>query len=365
MKKLLQATLTLLLPVVASAQIVINSSDFPAIGTVYLDAQDTLPAASIVPGAAGASQTFNFANLHQHTIDSLPFLSPSSFAFDTLVPDADIVISQFGGYAFANIGTNKVELIGYTGDFQGFGIPVNIVYSNPQTILEFPTTFGMTYKDTSVFRSTFPGPAQFFAYVDSVRISHYGTSQSEVDAWGSITTPLGTFDILRNKTVETSRDSIFGIKQGSPLLGNWTLIPFALLGVQISNPVVNNTTTYDYLSKEKGYYVVRLVIDNSDGSTQSLRYLTTPGAGFEDLSQVSTVMVFPNPANEVLNIEYTGNSAAKATLFDVTGKVVANQEIALGVNSINTSALQNGFYFIKVENAKGQRILNSKISVSK
>jgi hypothetical protein len=365
MKKLLPLILTALFPVALSAQIVINSSDFPQIGSLYFEASDTLPAVSIVPGATGANQNYLFTPLHQHSLDSLQFLSPSNFAFSSQVPTAQIAINQLGGYAFAQIGNNKVELVGFAGNFQGFGIPVEIVYSNPQTILQFPTTFGLTYKDTSAFRSTFPGPAQYSSFVDSVRIGHYGTSESTVDAWGTITTPLGQFDVLRNKTVETSRDSIFGKKQGSPLLGNWTLIPFALLGVQIQNPIVNNTTTYDYLSKEKGYFVVRLVIDNTDGTTQSLRYLSAPNVGIQDPNQVANVMVYPNPANEEVNIDYIGTANANAKILDINNREVAKQELVSGTNSINTSSLSSGFYFVQVWSSKGQNFLNTKISVSK
>ena len=143
MKKLLPILFTALIPVAVSAQVVIDQTDFPSIGDLYFDAADTIPAATIVPGATGVSQTYNFSELTQHTLDSLQFLSPTNFPFSSQVPNADIVITQFGGYAFASIGANKVELVGFSGNFQGSGINVEIAYSNPQTILEFPTTYNI------------------------------------------------------------------------------------------------------------------------------------------------------------------------------------------------------------------------------
>jgi len=83
----------------------------------------------------------------------------------------------------------------------------------------------------------------------------------------------------------------------------------------------------------------------------------------------SSISVYPNPANNVLNlsIESVCNSKANINLIDISGKVVFafNKEITEGSNivSLNTDNLQNGLYILKVKN--GTTIYNEKVLIQK
>ena len=59
------------------------------------------------------------------------------------------------------------------------------------------------------------------------------------------------------------------------------------------------------------------------------------------------VEIFPNPTNNVLNIEGLTNEG-DLRLFDLTGKVVLTQKLNAGSNLIETVALQNGIYFVEI-----------------
>lgn len=360
MKKFVQVLCVFGMPVLGlNAQVIINSTDFPAIGTVYYDGLDTLPPSTFSVGNNGASQSFDFSQLSNDRSSTLDFLAPDTFSFFNQVPAADIVLTQFGGYAFADIGTNKVELLGYTGDFQGFGIGVSIVYDDPQTILEFPVSFGLSYTDSNAFNSTFKAPAEFATFADSIRIIHTESTSSEIDAWGTITTPLGSFDVLRNKTISNASDEIY-IRT---FLG-WILAPLDQVQPGLTNPIIGNTTLYDYLSKEKGYYVARVTINNENDSIQTVRFLTE-STGFFTPQESNIVMVYPNPANDVFNVEYKGQNPGKVLFYDITGVLVKEQLVENGINSIDITSLPVGMYSIKVTSDVGAIFLTSKFSVAR
>lgn len=87
----------------------------------------------------------------------------------------------------------------------------------------------------------------------------------------------------------------------------------------------------------------------------SLRTLVT---GIVPEKALSTVNLFPNPVNDVLNIQYSGNSLneMQIEIFDVTGKsilvqkfynVESGQQISLNVNS-----LRKGIYLCKIHSDK-------------
>lgn len=60
------------------------------------------------------------------------------------------------------------------------------------------------------------------------------------------------------------------------------------------------------------------------------------------------VSVYPNPANDMLYINYKGKNKRMATVSDMTGRAIRELQIAKGRQSINISSLQPGMYFLSV-----------------
>lgn len=82
--------------------------------------------------------------------------------------------------------------------------------------------------------------------------------------------------------------------------------------------------------------------------------------------EASEFKVFPNPANEVLNFNYSESLAgAQLELVDAIGRVVYSQSLPLLSNSlrINTTAWNQGFYFGRISTAN--RAATFKVVVSK
>lgn len=64
-----------------------------------------------------------------------------------------------------------------------------------------------------------------------------------------------------------------------------------------------------------------------------------------DAPQVS---IYPNPASDMLNIEAQGTEAYAFQLFDLTGRLVAEQKNVAGKTSMEVSSLTPGVYMLKV-----------------
>ncbi len=79
------------------------------------------------------------------------------------------------------------------------GIPVPIIFSSPDVIYELPINYG----DASVSNSGYE--------INIPTLAYYGYQQqrtNEVDGWGTIATPAGSFDVLRVKTTLIGQDTI-------------------------------------------------------------------------------------------------------------------------------------------------------------
>lgn len=62
----------------------------------------------------------------------------------------------------------------------------------------------------------------------------------------------------------------------------------------------------------------------------------------------SNIRIYPNPANDVINIIAPYNYTA--SLHNITGQLLANYNINKGTNNINTQQLQAGTYYITLSN---------------
>ena len=75
-------------------------------------------------------------------------------------------------------------------------------------------------------------------------------------------------------------------------------------------------------------------------------YKSTVSIG--DNSVASNVAVFPNPVNDILNINVDGVQNSSIIVFDITGKNVANKQLVNGKNQLNVESLKAGIYFYSV-----------------
>jgi len=71
--------------------------------------------------------------------------------------------------------------------------------------------------------------------------------------------------------------------------------------------------------------------------------------GIDDIRE-EMVKVYPNPANELINLELSQNSNYEVEIIDVTGKVLIYKELTENIEQINISELNSGLYFVKVSN---------------
>lgn len=74
----------------------------------------------------------------------------------------------------------------------------------------------------------------------------------------------------------------------------------------------------------------------------------------------SDITVFPNPSNEIINVEIKNQKEAQIFIYDLTGKVVASDFAGSTLNQINVSNLNKGIYVLKAiqgENAYVQKIV--------
>jgi hypothetical protein len=74
-------------------------------------------------------------------------------------------------------------------------------------------------------------------------------------------------------------------------------------------------------------------------------------SGLATISEGADFTIYPNPADEELNIGLAAESTV--IISDVTGKALYNQKLNVGINTINTASLASGVYIVSVTNNQG------------
>lgn len=116
------------------------------------------------------------------------------------------------------------------------------------------------------------------------------------------------------------------------------------------NPLTGfNEITYNELTPETAYYVVVVAKNEADEWVLVKAEVTTPKPdGYAELDETS-FNVYPNPATSTIFVETSMNNA-QVSIIDITGRCVKSVELTENVSAINISDINNGVYFIMIQN---------------
>lgn len=228
------------------------------------------------------------------------------------------------------------------------GIPVPNTYNPQDKIYQFPLNYGN--RDSTTFKFSTPSTTLIpFVYTKQ------GYRITEVDGWGSITTPYGTSPCLRVITTQYSKDTISATIAGFPF--------------KLGFP--NYTRSYQWLTTAEHipYFEVSGTLNGSNFIETQARYRDNIRSfvGIKEESNNLTGSVFPNPSSNILTVVAPKSSQSiKAEFIDLQGKTVmikdlTNNTESLNQHKIDISSLAKGMYILNLSNLETKQSI--KISV--
>jgi hypothetical protein len=99
------------------------------------------------------------------------------------------------------------------------------------------------------------------------------------------------------------------------------------------------------------------------GTLGSSIWRTSDPYSIENISQ-NAISIFPNPANETINISFAQDGIYSVAIYDLAGKEVfrsGNTFLSSSQNTIDVSSLHSGMYILKADN--GHNILSTKLMI--
>jgi len=330
----------------ASAQITIDNNDMPVVNDTvrysyalgigsadqHLTGPNYLWDYSFLTPAAQERITFEAAT-------AIPFVVTATYGVLNPSPDS---IPGFGPiptdfYDYFKNGSSGFRQVGSSFDF-GLQFPIPIVYSSADYVYRFPLQAGNVDSCDSNYGFSIPGIG--YMGMDRHRVNN-------VDGWGTLITPFGTFQTLRVRSVVDQTDTLsFDTtgQQGFSIVRP-TLIQYKWLGQNSLTPLLQVDAQILFNNE------VITGVTYQDSLRDSVFQVSVPELIFDP-----KVDVFPNPSSSSAFIRYELKQPASVSfrLFDVNGREAlqlgaGRKSAGVQLQALDVSALAPGIYLLQIQ----------------
>lgn len=317
-------------------------------GDSYVWSYNEDPPASVEPGPPGPNQTWDFTGLTEDFESSADFVDPSTTPFAGEFPSSNLATNTDDTvFSYLDKNTDMATSLGVA--IQSSTTDPIIFHNVPGEILaDFPVNYQdeweQQYYSEYYIATGQPG-------IDSMRYKSDVTKQVEVDAWGTVTIPLGTFNALRVYVVENTVDS------------TW----FKIGGIWMFQFASSNTyMTYEWWTNEPPVspFLASMSMDGPGREVTDVTWVKQAFVGVEEKGDMNAAAVFPNPARDHFMIRAAEPGIYDISVFDNTGKPVATgQTNSRGELRINTSTFGPGIYTYQMINSRSAVLSSGKIII--
>lgn len=357
-----------------SAQITVTSATFPAAGDTLWFNFDNSPG-TIGSLTAPGPQNWDFTGLTADAAQATIYHPASGGIVGAQLPEATLYTNP-GAFSEEYFKTTATEVgkVAYFGpDPFGIGINILIHFVPPLTGRKAPMNFFDIFQSTSgaleawpttTLPTQFTSPLPFFS--DSMRIRMVINRIEAVEAFGSMSIPGGTYDVLRVKRTQYQESRI---DAKVPPLGWLDVTDQVLQYVPGANFGVD--TTYSYLfynDVEKGPLAIVSLDNNAAFATQIMYKNTTAviNPAFEETVAKPAVYIRPNPVSEdvVFDFKNLVPGQYRLAIFDETGRVVVEKSMQIHLSlmeRMNLSLLPPGLYFFNLFDENEQVLCREKL----
>lgn len=130
---------------------------------------------------------------------------------------------------------------------------------------------------------------------------------------------------------------------------------------------VSNEMTPDFTFPESGVYEVCLTVENVNGSHRTCKNVPVgSGVVATDFVQTASMpVVFPNPTNHSIQLDFNDSEVIDFQLFNLTGQLVFEKLKTNSNSEIVVNHLPKGIYFYQVTTLKTGQTFSGKLVVEK
>jgi PKD repeat protein len=335
--KQLSFLLFFFLPLFSYAQITLDASDIPNAGDVLTTVNCDVPVNFDI-GNAGANQTYDLSSMIPTDTTSNSFIAPSGTPGSSEYPNATLASEVDGSFVYYQETSTELFLLGLYTDTSSnnSGQYLSTKFSPANKVFEIPTTYNTSFTDMSSISFTQEDNSGFG---DSIRVTNTFNDDILFDGYGTVITPSGSVDGLRERSIQMSTTTIEILN-----FGIWTTI--------------NTTTTIDTSYNWYGNNDIGLASASiSDGQVTSASFsiqnivVITPVADFSSSSNGNTVTFTENSTNSPTSWMWNFGDGNTSTQQNPTHTYAANGTYTVCLTASNSAGSNTTCSTITVSNA--------------
>lgn len=373
MMRIYSSVLALFIALSLQAQITVGTNTLPEVGDTLKIVVDTIPP-TLDLGNTGGNNTWDFSDLQGLSSEQIIFAAASGTNAASFPSANQRVTRTVGSETYLEVSAGQQKLVGFAGTD-----PFNI---GLQTVLEYNPAFiernlPLNYEDTNTSSSAFNIEVAASALppeildqlsnvqIDSLRLQVSLTRVGEVDAWGSLTTPAGNFEVLREKRTEYT----------TPKLEVLTFLGWIDVTVLAANdfPALTTDTAviYNFWSNDaKDAIAVIEVNTENETEVEMARYSTNDIAvaiPFVAKDQTD-LTAYPNPAIDKVRFDFRNLPADqyKLVLYNILGQELWSEEYYVSGNltrQVDITNLRKGTYLYSLVNKNEKTLVTKRLMV--
>ncbi len=360
------------------SQITVQNITIPKVGDTLRTATDNLPS-NISITNPGANQNWDYSNLVAPFVNETVLLNPNEGMSSGQFPAATYLIKQTDNAEFYFRNTNNQTLqLGFTGEAPG-GLGINILakYTPPQVDKQTPMSYGDQLNTNTSINIPFSSSIipdsilnQLPIRPDSIRISATFDIETNVDAWGKLTIPGGTYDVLRQKKT-TFANRKLEIKSNA--LPVWIDVTSAFPIPGLTG--LDTTLVYEFWSNvaKEAIATVSVASPQSNQATGVVFKADSnviSSAYTKPTTKTGNIHAYPNPAIGSVRFDLVGLSPGNYTvkIINILGQSVWSEKYYINGSRtvrVELDSFKRGTYLYALINDKGRTITTKRLIVLK
>lgn len=113
-----------------------------------------------------------------------------------------------------------------------------------------------------------------------------------------------------------------------------------------------------------GTFYLKVKLQDASYSKITTFVITKPPLGVPNVKNASNdIILYPNPANNELNVVYSANADVKnIAVYNIIGKVLTVYKVAGSSANLNIENIPSGIYFVRLYNSQGNVVVTRKFT---
>ena len=314
---------------------VIGLKDMPPLGSyfVFSNVSNLSQLENFILSKKNHNNTWDFRGLDNNFDDTAFYINPKSIGIDTIFAEANLITR------WSSDNYQPIFKINSTGQYHLGEYYYPFAERNEKSVrlIKFPLGFGTTYSDSIVKRYDYLVIEKDSGRFDTSCMFILGRTENQVISDGIMITNTDTFNCILLKMYTTGTRYHQYKEYGKDWVTTYTEIPDQSVGYFLYSNFIEP--------------VARIYpTTNSDTGVFSLQYLRKNSlkTSIKNIEPNENVIIYPNPATNLLNITLPIESAYTFSIIDLMGKNIQSGQIGQSKNTIDIVELNTGMYYLSI-----------------